>query len=257
MGRRRKIVLLATACLAVIAVLAWLNRPRDEPTKATVDEAVRSFRAKRESGGRGGGQGEPPLGVYRYATRGSESTKTPILSATHNYGGVSTIALSAGRCGERERWQVLDGRWTEVEACPPHGERLAALTEYHEFFGFGQEESLRCHGNAPTGPKSLRPGARFSNFCRTDNSSISSSSRIVGVERVPVGGQSFNALHIETRNAVEGDPSGTAKREEWRRRSDGLLLRRSAESDVDTSAGGGSHYTERYTIRLLSATPRR
>ena len=72
-----------------------------------------------------------------------------------------------------------------------------------------------------------------------------------------VGDETFDALRIVTRNVVEGDPSGTAKREEWRRRSDGLLLRRSAESDVDTSAGGGSHYTERYTIRLLSATPRR
>jgi len=254
MGRRRKVALLATVFLVAVAVLAWLNRPRDEPTRATVDEAVRSFRAK-GTGGRGGGQGEPALGVYRYATRGSESTRGPILSTTHNYGGVSTIALSAGRCGERERWQVLAGRWTEVEACAPHGERLAALTEYHEFFGFGQEESLRCHGEAPAG--SLGPGARFSNLCKSGDSSISSSSRIVGVDRVSVGNETFDTLHIKTRNAVEGDPSGTAKREEWRRRSDGLLLRRSAESDVDTSAGGGSHYTEQYTIRLLSATPRR
>jgi hypothetical protein len=257
MSRRRKIALLATGCLAVVAVLAWLNRPRDEPTRATVGEAIRSFRAEGRTGDRGDRPGEPALGVYRYATRGSESTKGAILSTTHDYSGVSTIALSAGRCGERERWQVLAGRWTEVEACPPHGERLAALTEYHEFFGFGQEESLRCHGNAPAGPQSLQTGARFSNLCTADGSSISSASRIVGVDRVPVGDETFDALHIKTRNAVEGDPSGTATREEWRRRSDGLLLRRSAESDVDTSAGGGSHYTERYTIRLLSAKPRR
>lgn len=257
MGRRRKIALLATVCLVAVVALAWLNRPRDEPTKATVGEAVRSFRAKGGSGGRGGGSGEPALGVYRYATRGSESTKGPILSTTHDYRGVSTIALSAGRCGERERWQVLAGRWTEVEACAPHGERLAALTEYHEFFGFGQEESLRCRGDAPAGPESQRPGTRFSNLCKTGGSSIASSSRIVGVDRVSVGDETFEALRIETRNAVRGDPSGTAKREEWRRRSDGLLLRRLAESDVDTSAGGGSHYTERYTIRLLSTTPRR
>lgn len=257
MGRRRKIALLAVACLIAVAAFAWLNRPRDEPTKATVDEAVRSFRAKSDSGGHGGGQGEPALGVYRYATRGSESSKSSILSATHNYAGVSTIALSVGRCGERERWQVLAGRWTEVEACAPHGERLAALTEYHEFFGFGQEESLRCHGNAPAGPQSLQPGAHFSNFCKAGDSSISSSSRIVGVDRVSVGKETFDAVHAKTRNTIAGDSSGTARREEWRRRSDGLVLRRSSESDVDTSAGGGSHYTERYTIRLVSTRPRR
>jgi len=257
MGRRRKIALLAVVCLVAVAALAWLNRPRDEPTRATVDEAVRSFRAKNDSGGHGGGRDEPALGVYRYATRGSESSKSSILSATHDYTGVSTIAVSAGRCGERERWQVLAGRWTEVEACAPHGERLAALTEYHEFFGFGQEESLRCHGDAPPGPRSLQPGTRFSNFCKAGDSSVSSSSRLVGVDRVSVGNESFDAIHVKTRNTVAGNSSGTAKREEWRRRSDGLLLRRTSASDVDTSAGGGSHYTERYTIRLVSTRPQR
>lgn len=257
MGRRRKIVLLAAVCLLAAAAFAWLNRPRDEPTKATVDQAVRSFRAEDGSGSRGGGPDEPALGVYRYATSGSESTHSAFFSATHHYGGVSTIALSAGRCGELERWQVLAGRWTEVEACAPHGETLAALTEYHEFFGFGQEESLRCHGHAPTGPKSLSPGTSFSSLCKSADSSISISSRIVGVDRESVDRETFDALHIESRNVLAGDTSGTASREEWRRRSDGLLLRRSAESDADTSAGGGSHYTERYAIRLLSTKPRR
>src|SRR5258705_11533666 len=156
MGRRRKIMLLVGVCLVAAAAIAWLNRPSDEPRKVTVGEALQSFRAQGDSATRGGGPGEPALGVYRYATRGSESTKGAFLSATHRYGGVSTIALSAGHCGERERWQVLDGRWTEVEACPPHGERLAELTEYHEFFGFGEEESMRCHGSAPDAQQSLR-----------------------------------------------------------------------------------------------------
>jgi hypothetical protein len=257
MRRRRKIALLAVACLIAVAALAWLIRPRDEPTRATVAEAVRSFRAKDDAGAQGGEAGQPPLGVYRYATSGSESTKGAFFSATHDYGGVSTIALVRGRCGERERWQVLAGRWSELEACAPRGETLAALTEFHEFFGFGQEESLRCHGEAPTGPRSLRPGARFSNFCKADGSSIAISSRIVGVDRVSAGGETFDALHIESGNVLKGDTAGIAKRQEWRRRSDGLLLRRSAKSDVDTSAGGGSHYTEHYTIRLLSTTPRR
>lgn len=255
-GRRRKIALLVVGCLVAAGVFAWLNRPRDEPTKATVQEAVRSFRANSGSG-RGGGAREPALGVYRYRTRGSESTKSDFFSATHDYGGVSTIAVSPGRCGERERWQVLAGRWAEVEACAPHGERLAALNEFHEFFGFGQEESMRCHGNAKAGPQSVRPGAHFSNFCKSSGSSISSSSRIVGVDKVSIEGDTFPALHIKSRTTLEGDTAGVASREEWRRRTDGLLLRRSSESDADTSSGGGSHYTERYTIQLLSVKPQR
>jgi len=160
----------------------------------------------------------------------------------------------AGRCGERERWQVLAGRWSDVEAC---GEALAALTEFHEFFGFAQEEFFRCHGASPSGRRSLQPGARIANFCRSDDSSVASAARVVGVERVPVGNRSFDTIHVRSRNVLEGGTSGITKRDEWRRRSDGLLLRRSTETDADTSAGGGSHYTERYTIRLLSVKPQR
>jgi hypothetical protein len=254
MGRRRKITLLAITCLLVIAVLAWLNRPRDEPARATVEDAVRSFRAEDDSGGQGGGSEEPALGVYRYATQGSEAVKTAFIGATHDYDGTSTIVLSAGRCGERERWQVLSGRWSEAEACEsPAGEASATVIEFHEFFGQGQEDLLRCDSS----PVSEKPGARFASSCRSEDFSISNRSRVVEVEPVSVGGETFDATHVETRSVFGGENSGTAERDEWRRRSDGLLLRRSAESDADTSAGGGSHYSESYTIRLLSVTPKR
>jgi hypothetical protein len=242
--------------LVVLAALAWLNRPRDEATKATVDDAVQSFRAERHSHGRGGAPGEPALGVYRYRTQGSESVKGATFGATHPYRGVSTIVRSAGQCSERERWQVLAGRWAEAEACPgPHGKTLATVTEFHEFFGTGQEDSFRCRG--PSGPSNPRPGVRYSSLCESKDSSISNRSRVVGTARVAVGGKPFDAIHIKSRSVLSGKTSGTAKREEWRRRSDGLLLRRSAESNVDTSEGGGSHYSEQYTLQLLSTKPER
>jgi len=254
MGRRGKVGLLVGSSIVVLAALAWINRPRDEPTKVTVDEAVRSFRAKGDSAGERAGTGEPPPGVYRYGTRGTESVKTPLIGTSHDYGGVSTIVLSEGACGERERWQVLDGRWTEVEACPgEHDGGSATVTEFHEFFGSGQEDVFHCHSDAV----SARPGARFASHCRSDDSSISNASRVIGVEEVAVGDESFATTHVQTRSAFGGENSGTAQRDEWRRRSDGLLLRRSVESEADTSKAGGTHYSERYTIRLLSTTPRR
>jgi hypothetical protein len=256
MGRGSKIALLVAACLVVVAALAWLNRPHDEPTKATVDDAVLSFRAEKDAGNRRVGQGEPALGVYRYTTQGSESVKGAAFAATHDYGGISTIVLSAGKCSERERWQVLAGRWTETEACAmPHGKTLTTVVEFHEFFDTPQEDSLRCHG--PSGPPHPRPGTRYASLCKSRDSSISTAARLVGTTRVAVGSRSYDAVHIASRSVLEGKTTGTATREEWRRRSDGLLLRRSAESDADTSAGEGSHYSERYTIRLLSTKPRR
>lgn len=254
MGRGRKITLLAVACLLVVAVLAWLKRPRDEPTRATVQDAVRSFRAENDSSGRPDGAGGPALGVYRYATRGSEAVETAFVGTSHDYGGTSTIALSDGRCGNRERWQVLSGRWSEVEACEsPDGEPSATVIEFHEFFGQGQKDTLRCRSS----PASGKPGARFSSFCKSDDFSISNHSRVVAIEPVSVSGETFDATLTETRSTFGGENSGTASRQEWRRRSDGLLLRRTVDSEADTSSGGGSHYSEHYTVRLLSVTPKR
>lgn len=254
MGRRRKVGLLGCACVVGLGALAWINWPRDEPTKVTVDEAVRSFRAKSASANERAGTGEPALGVYRYGTQGTESVKTPLLGTTHDYGGISTIVLSKGPCGERERWQVLDGRWTEAEACPgKHNGGTATVTEFHEFFGTGQEDVFHCRSDAV----SARPGAHFTSYCSSDDSSIDNTSRVIGIEEVAIGNESFVTTHVQTRSVFGGANSGTAQRDEWRRRSDGLLLRRSVKSEADTSQAGGTHYSERYTIRLLSTTPRR
>jgi hypothetical protein len=252
MGRKGKITSVVIACVVGLAALAWLLRPRDEPARATVDDAVRSFRAEGDPRRREGRQRGPAHGVYRYATEGFESAQS-LIGATHDYDGVSTITLSAGLCGELERWQVLEGRWTEVEAC----RGTYWVTEFHEFFGVGQKDSLRCRGGSGSESLVLEPGARFSSSCDSDGFSISSSWRVIDFERVPVGGESFDAVHLESRSAFEGDNSGTARREEWRRRSDGLLLRLSSESDADSSAGGGTHYSEQYTLRLLAVTPQR
>lgn len=257
MSRRRYVVSLVIVCVAGLAVLAWLNRPRDEPARATVDEAIRSFRAQDDGGGSGEGSAESALGVYRYATRGSETAQSAVLDTTHDYDGVSTIVVSAGRCGVVERWQVLEGRWAEGESCPgPRGDRLTTATEFHEFFGFEQEDSFRCSGIAMPRLRN-RAGVRFSSSCKSEDSSVSNASRVIGFGTVTVASVPFQAIHTESRSELEGGFTGTARREEWRRRSDGLLLRRTVSSSTDTNAGGGTHYTEQYTIKLLDPEPRR
>lgn len=256
MARRRYVVASAIVCVAGLAVVAWLNRPRDEPARATVDDAVRAFRAQGDRGHDSAGRGARPLGVYRYATQGSESVQSPISDTTHDYDGVSTVVVSEGRCGEVERWQVLEGRWSEGESCPgPHGDRFTTATEFHEFFGFEQEDSFRCHGIAM--PRPVKRGAGFSSSCRSGDSSVTNASRVIGFETVTVSGEPFQAIHIESRSELEGEVTGTARREEWRRRSDGLLLRRSASASTDTGLGGGTHYKEHYTLELLDTQPRR
>lgn len=253
MGRRRKIVLAGAGAFVLLAALGWFLRPRDEPARATVDEAVRSFRAERGDGGQVGRGDEPAPGVYRYRTRGAESIDSPVLDTSHDYDGVSTIVVSNGRCAERERWQVLDVRWTEAEFCPTRGGTVGSVTEFHEFFGVGQKDRFSCRGDAA--PEKL--GDRAASNCEADDSSISTVSRLVGFEPVSVGGAQFDAAHVSSRSKLSGANEGTVRREEWRRRSDGLLLSRSVHSEADSDRAGGTHYSERYTIELLSTEPRR
>lgn len=255
MGRGGKLALAGGGCLIVLALVAYFAWPRDETSRTTVGDAVRSFRSESAAARRQDDAEEPALGVYRYATRGGEGVDSPVLDTTHDYNGTSTVVLSAGSCGERERWQVLDGRWTEVELCPAaHGETSGAVVEFHEFFGTDQKDVFHCHGE----DLPLRDGAESRSSCASDDSSISTVSRVVGVERLHVGAATYDAAVIRSRGRLRGANSGTTVRREWRRRSDGLLLRRTVDSDTETSTPvGDAHYTERYGIRLLSTAPKR
>ncbi|HYG95960.1 MAG TPA: hypothetical protein VD741_02520, partial [Solirubrobacterales bacterium] len=200
----------------------------------------------------------PAPGVYRYATRGSESVATDFLSTTHSYDGVSTITVSAGGCGEVERWEVLEERWNEAESCPRSaaGERWT-VTEFHEFFGIAQEDAYTCRGESMQRPPFAAPSARFTSRCTSADSSVLNTSRIRGIATVTVGGKKYEAVHTVSSSVVSGDTTGNATSEDWRRRSDGLLLRRSVSSNALTSAGGGARYSERYTIELIDPRPRR
>lgn len=256
MSRGRYIALAAIVCLVGAAILAWQSPWRDDPTRATLDEAVERFR----QGGAASGEGPSgaPLGVYRYRTRGSESADTGLLSATHEYDGISTIILSRSRCGVLERWQVLAGRWSEADFClPPHGSGLREINEFHEFFGNGNKNTYRCRGRAPSRRLLRRAGTRFSSRCASDTSTAESETRVLGVEKVEVAGETIIAIHTSSRVALDGDVSGSTTRDDWRRRSDGLLLRRAVDADAKRSGAINADYTERYTIELLSLEPRR
>lgn len=254
MSRRRIAVAFAVA-LGALALVAWLVWPRDQTTRATVGEAVRSFRSERGHADRQ--PGEPPFGVYRYATRGGEEADS-ILNANHDYSGVSTITLSAGRCGERERWQVFEERWSEAEACAgPDGLELAQVAESHEFFGIQQEDAFSCRGPAGVQPSKLRPRAHFEDSCQSDDTTLRTSSRLLGREKVMVGGHGYMAAHILGRARLQGATSGVSVRQDWRRLSDGLLLRRVVGGSTESGTAGGTDYHEHYRLHLLDAQPQR
>jgi len=100
----------------------------------------------------------PPFGVYRYATRGSEGIEGLIVSSGHRYSCMSAVGLTATRCGPSERWQPLVNRWTVNGLClGPRSSRVAAVSEFHEFFGKAMLGSYGCLGGSVPSPSILLP----------------------------------------------------------------------------------------------------
>ncbi|HEX6228505.1 MAG TPA: hypothetical protein VFZ41_03480 [Solirubrobacterales bacterium] len=259
MPRRRYIAIAAIACGVVAGYVAWRAIPHDEVSPVAVGEAVRIFR-QRAVGALAARPGEPEPGVYRYSTRGGESVDAAlgILSSSHDYPGNSTLSVIPNRCGMIERWQVLVTRWTEEVSCrAPGGYRLVSIDELHEFVGVRREVLYRCREPVRPGPPRLRPGMEWRGHCETDDSSRESRFRVLGMEGVRVGERSFEAVHTRTELRLLGNYSGSAIEEDWRRRSDGLLLRRRSLTDASSSGTLSADYTERYEIELRSVRPDR
>jgi hypothetical protein len=258
-ARRRQIAIVAVVLVLGVGYVGWQELPRDRARPAKIGEALRAFRARAVRPLRVR-PGEPAPGVYRYATTGRESVDAAILSAGHVFPHASTIAVIPTRCGLTERWQVLATRWMEVSSCrEAHGYRLLSIDEMHEFFGVGREVLYRCREPARPGAAGLRPGMEWRGSCETDDGSSSRDSRfsVLGFEPVRVGGRSFDAVHIRTRLQLLGTYSGSAWQEEWRRRSDGLLLRRIAATDATMNGTPDADYSERYEIGIRSPSPDR
>ncbi len=81
--------------------------------------------------------------------------------------------------------------------------------------------------------------------------------RVVGVERVAVPAGYFDAVHTLTQVKADGVFTGSGVREDWRRRSDGLLLRRVDRIEGVYEGDPDSDYDESYSIRLRSTQPDR
>jgi hypothetical protein len=259
-SRGRYIALVAIVFVGLaVGYLIWENAPRDETERATVGDAVSSFRE--DGGADEGGRGplfEREPGVYRYSTQGSEYADTGLLSATHEYDGLSTITVKPAGCGVAEKWQVLGGRWAEFTSCTTERGffELKGLIEYHEFFGRSRESKYTCTGDSASSRSSRQVGTRFSGRCESkDGDAAISRSRVASIEQVEVGGKMYDAVHTISEVRLEGDVSGSARREDWRRRSDGLLLRRETSSEAKMSGTIGADYEENYTIQLQSIDP--
>lgn len=225
------------AASAVAAPLTPSARPRPSQATAAVPEVT--------------------AGVYRYATSGHEEVNV-LGGARHDYPAETAMSYRHSGCGSEDRWQPLKERYSLNTLCRGnHGLEAGESIQRREFFGQSEEQVLVCGPGLVIVPTRPRPGAATAGSCKSDDTVVRLTVRVVDVADVTVGGRRTASVHVHVDGRLTGSTRGSTSREEWFT-SSGLLLRGTAttETDRDTSAGV-VHYSETYDIRLESLEPQR
>ena len=199
-----------------------------------------------------------PAGVYLYATKGYEEVSV-LGGARHTYPDSTTVTYTPTDCGYVIRWDALQERWDEWDACTP-GSRIAVnnFVGYRSFFGQVDEKEYRCTEPADFRPDTDEVGRTFTGRCSTGRAEAIVDGKVVAIETVTVEGQTVPAVRVRLDLTLTGPTAGTRVLESWYAVDSGLLLRRTSATEADSeSALGQTHYSEHFTLELSSLTARR
>jgi hypothetical protein len=201
--------------------------------------------------------GTQPQGAYEYATAGFERIGGP-LPGRLRYRDTSTVSVDYSGCELTERWDARLERWAEWRYCVTGDTwRLESVTDHHEFFGQIEESFYRCSGRRVPRPARIERGFEWTDRCRARRISAVARGEVVDIGRLPAAGQRVEAVHLRVRTSFGGRVTGGYVMDSWLRRSDGLLLRRTFDSETRVrSAVGTVPARERYSLRIRSLQPR-
>lgn len=202
------------------------------------------------------GLAAPSPGVYLYATDGHEDASA-LGGAHHQYPDTTTITVTATGCGYSMRWDALQERYDQWSVCVSGRQLLVQTVEMkHSFYGQNDVRDYTCAPLATFRPGAETAGTAVTGECKGSGDDSMWSGHVVGIEPVVVGGQAVNALHVTMREQLNGATSGTRQSDNWFAIDSGLLVKRVASVDGDSSSAVGRvHYTESVTLVLKSLTP--
>lgn len=198
----------------------------------------------------------PASGVYVYATSGYEEVS--VAGARHTYPDRTTMTITPAACGMDVRWDVFEERWDRWTLCTP-GRRLELrqFETYHEFFGQVEHRTYDCVRGTDFRPESSEPGATTKGRCASGGAVVDLTSTVIAVDEIAVGSVMVPAVHVRVDEVLTGDTRGTRSSDSWYSLTNGLLLRRTAVTKVDTEAVFGStSYSEELSLALTSLEPR-
>jgi len=253
MGTRRlRLLLTVAAGIAVVstALVAWQLAFRDTATPASIDDALARYRAQAADA-----DTPIPPGVYVYATAGSEFVSA-LGGLRHRYPARSTITVTAGGCGMKLRWDVLEHRSNVYEICND-GRRLGAWTETHRFVGQDDVTPWRCESTAWL-PEPSDRRSPTGHLCRAGASLQRGTVTVVDDESALVGAATVDVVRLRADARETGEARGPLVEERWLEPETGLPVRIVYRaSTLNPSPIGDVRFEERYTLDLVSLEPRR
>lgn len=254
--------LAVTAAAATVAARVLMSGT--PMTDVGVDQAVAQFQ---ESGGAATSTAQPPgpfgppqPGVYTYRASGSWTTTVPVFGTERRVLPATVPAvLRADGDGWTLAFAYFDKHHTTLRyrgGAGPELEESAGDTDSVRF-GFKVRSSMTCVPDAVVRPVS--PGTSWDQDCRgvtrgviSATQDLPSTTTLVGIDRLDVGGSPVDAWHVHRVTKVLGSETGTLLSDSWYSTIDGLLLRLQTQSRTS----GLVDHVEAIQLDLASLTPR-
>jgi len=251
---KRVVIGLCAGAVALVSalVVAWAGGLilHDSSQAASVKQALHDFRAGnfRKSG---------LNGVYLYATDGHESIDA-LGGASHIYPATTSITAIEVPCGIRLRWAALQGRSTTWTFCRTGlGTELRLSDERHGFFGQHDHTTYTCARRTLL-PENATIGAVVPFNCSSKHASESGDMRVLGRDNLDVGNSRVRVLHVRSTLTINGGSAGRETIDWWLDPATALPVRVVLRSRTSRSVFVGRvHYSEDFTLRLLSLHPQR
>lgn len=270
----------ATAVLAVLVVAFVVVRAvilDDSATRVDADSALENYRASTTGDPSSSETSEPPevsavdttvapsatpslpeLGVYAYATYGTESVDA-LGGASHAYPAETYLTVTDSGCGVRLRWDLLEERRDEWDLCADErGVWLQPDTvDWHAFFGQGELVTTDCAEPAllvPLPAPGATPLAPTQMTCTRRDGPWDHQWQVLGTESREVGGSTVLTVHA--RLSIEVATETTLI--DWWMTAEGLpVLMTSTKKSSSETVAGTIVYQETYSAELVALDPMR
>ena len=271
--RHRRPVLFALALTALVVVVAggvlfgwrWTHSGAHELSS---DEALRRLGSTTTLPATSAGEIRPAPGVYPYVGSGTERVSRPPKSQSEGPGIPGTVTWSPSGCWEF-RLDYSSNHWQSTTYCQRGGALVNTGRSgwYRWDFVVVVVTDTARYSCEPAGvavPAVPRPGARYPFTCTGGNEQINTGpvtmsgwTEVIGSEPVTVAGRAVPAVHVREELTITGGQTGTNRADTWYATADGLPLRSTWTTDVNSpSPVGTTNMSAGGTWALSSLTPR-